>query len=64
MDMFVKLVNSANTFLWNVVLILLLCGTGIYYTFRLKFVQIREFKQGLNRYSAVSERSMRRKKEK
>ena len=47
MDMFVKLVNSANTFLWNVVLILLLCGTGIYYTFRLKFVQIREFKQGL-----------------
>ena len=46
MDMFVKLVNSANTFLWNVVLILLLCGTGIYYTFRLKFVQIREFKQG------------------
>ena len=28
-------------------LILLLCGTGIYYTFRLKFVQIREFKQGL-----------------
>ena len=45
--MFVKLVNSANTFLWNVVLILLLCGTGIYYTFRLKFVQIREFKQGL-----------------
>ena len=43
MDMFVKLVNSANTFLWNVVLILLLFGTGIYYTFRLKFVQIREF---------------------
>ena len=47
MDMFVKLVNSANTFLWNVILILLLCGTGIYYTLRLKFVQIREFKQGL-----------------
>ena len=34
-------------FLWNVILILLLCGTGIYYTLRLKFVQIREFKQGL-----------------
>ena len=64
MDMFVKLVNSANTFLWNVVLILLLCGTGIYYTFRLKFVQIREFKQGLKQVSAVSERSMRKKKEK
>ena len=47
MDMFVKMVNSANTFLWNVILILLLCGTGIYYTLRLKFVQIREFKQGL-----------------
>ncbi len=47
MDMFVKMVNSANTFLWNVVLILLLCGTGVYYTFRLKFVQIREFTQGL-----------------
>ena len=47
MDMFVKMVNSANTFLWNVILILLLCGTGVYYTFRLKFVQIREFTQGL-----------------
>ena len=46
MDMFVKMVNSANTFLWNVILILLLCGTGIYYTLRLKFIQIREFKQG------------------
>ena len=31
----------------DVVLIVLLCGTGIYYTIRLKFVQVRKFKEGL-----------------
>lgn len=47
MDMFVKLVNSANTFLWNVVLILLLCGTRYLLHIPSEIVQIREFKQGL-----------------
>ena len=35
--------NTANNFLWNTILIVLLCGTGIYYTIRLKFIQVRKF---------------------
>ena len=38
------LVQDINGILWNYILIFLLCGTGIYYTFRLKFVQVRLFK--------------------
>lgn len=38
--------KGANDILWNVVLIFLLCGTGIYYTIRLKFVQVRKFGEG------------------
>lgn len=39
-------IKQANGFLWNVVLILVLCGTGVYFTIRLKFIQIRKFAQG------------------
>ena len=42
-----ELVKELNGYLWNVILIFLLCGTGIYYTFRLKFIQVRRFGQGL-----------------
>lgn len=38
--------EKANGLLWNSVLLFLLCGTGIYYTFRLKFIQVRKFKEG------------------
>lgn len=41
-----ELVKSLNGYLWNVILIVLLCGTGIYYTFRLKFIQVRRFTEG------------------
>ncbi len=41
-----ELVQSLNGYLWNVILIVLLCGTGIYYTFRLKFIQVRRFAEG------------------
>lgn len=34
---------AINDILWSSVLILLLCGTGIYFTIRLKFIQIRKF---------------------
>ena len=37
------LVASINGVLWGPVLLILLCGTGIYYTFRLKFIQVRKF---------------------
>jgi len=46
METLLNMVDSANDVLWNVVLILVLCGTGIYYTFRLKFIQVRKFAEG------------------
>ena len=41
-----SLVQSLNNVLWSYVLIILLCGTGILYTFRLKFIQVRKFGEG------------------
>ncbi|MCD2492987.1 sodium:alanine symporter family protein [Lacrimispora sp. NSJ-141] len=40
------IVDKANDFLWNVLLILILCGTGVFFTIRLKFIQIRKFGEG------------------
>ena len=36
-------VQSINSVMWGPILITLLCGTGILYTFRLKFIQVRKF---------------------
>ena len=47
MELLNEVMTKASDYLWNVVLIVLLCGTGIYYTIRLKFVQVRKFKEGL-----------------
>ncbi len=38
-----EMVQAINGVLWGPVLLILLCGTGIYYTFRLKFIQVRKF---------------------
>ena len=38
-----QLVNVVNGFLWDQLLIFLLCGTGVYYTVRLGFIQVRKF---------------------
>ena len=43
MDWITEIVNWVNSFLWDFLLLFLLCGTGIYFTIRLKFVQIRKF---------------------
>jgi AGCS family alanine or glycine:cation symporter len=44
MDQLTGLVTRANSFLWGLYcLIPLLCGTGLYFTLRLKFVQVRKF---------------------
>ena len=40
MEAVTQIVSQASDFLWNVILIILLCGTGIY------FIQIRKFKEG------------------
>ena len=41
-----EMVQSVNSFMWGILLIVLLCGTGIYYTIRLRFIQIRKFGEG------------------
>lgn len=38
-----NIVTSVNSFLWDFALLFLLCGTGIYFTIRLKFIQVRKF---------------------
>ena len=43
MDALLEVVSKGNDFLWSFLLILLLCGTGVYYTVRLKFIQVRKF---------------------
>ena len=47
MEAVTEVVSKASDYLWNVILIILLCGTGIYFTIRLKFIQIRKFGEGV-----------------
>jgi len=42
-------VSAVNDILWNELLLIVLVGTGIWYTFNLGFVQVRGFKEGLRR---------------
>ena len=44
MDALLEVVSKGNDFLWSFLLILLLCGTGVYYTVRLKFIQVRKIR--------------------
>ena len=46
---FLSAVQTVNEYLSNYVLVFLLLGVGIWYTFKTKFVQIRCFKEGWNR---------------
>ena len=43
MDFLLQLVKQLNLYLWDYLLLFLLCGTGIYFTLRLRFVQVRKF---------------------
>ena len=49
MDVVSNIVAKVNSILWDYLLIIMLCGSGIYFTLRLKFVQIAKFKDGWNR---------------
>jgi len=42
-------VQMINKVLWDYALLFLLCGTGIWFTIRLRFVQVRRFKDGWNK---------------
>ena len=44
-----SVVEHVNTFLWDYALLVLLLGTGIIYTFSLKFIQVRKFGTGLKK---------------
>lgn len=41
-----ELVKAINGWMWGFGLLLILCGTGIYFTIRLKFIQVRKFGEG------------------
>lgn len=49
MDFLHQIVTAVNTVLWNYLLLFVLVGTGVYFTLRLKFVQIRRFNLGLKK---------------
>ena len=43
MEWLSQFVDAVNSVLWGWLLLFLLCGTGIYYTVRLRFIQVRKF---------------------
>lgn len=50
MEVFTSIVSTINGILWDKnILLVLLVGTGIWYTFQLKFIQIRGFGEGFRR---------------
>ena len=49
MTQLVEYVDSISNFLFNTVLLFLLCGTGIYFSIRLKGAQFKEFGSALKR---------------
>ncbi len=42
-----NVIKAVNEWMWGIGLLIILCGTGIYFTFRLKFIQVRKFGEGL-----------------
>ncbi|WP_454052242.1 alanine/glycine:cation symporter family protein [Clostridium sp. Marseille-Q7071] len=49
MDFLIEIVKRINDVLLNYILLVLLCGTGIFLTFKLKFIQVRKFGEGFRR---------------
>ena len=47
MNLISNIVDAVNTVLWDYALLFLLVGTGIFYTFQLKFIQVRKFGKGM-----------------
>ncbi|MBC2856890.1 MAG: sodium:alanine symporter family protein [Cetobacterium sp.] len=44
-----QIVSAVNEILWGSLMIGLLLGTGIYFTFKLNFIQVRKFKEGIKK---------------
>lgn len=50
MEVLTKIVSTINGILWDKnILLVLLVGTGVWYTFQLKFIQVRGFGEGFRR---------------
>ena len=49
MEIIEQIVGAVNTVLWDYALLFLLVATGIYFTIRLRFVQVRKFGEGMRR---------------
>ena len=49
MDYLIEIVKQINNVLLNYILLVLLCGTGIFFTFKLQFIQVRKFGEGFRR---------------
>ena len=47
MNFVANVVDAVNTVLWDYALLFLLVGTGVFYTFQLKFIQVRKFGKGM-----------------
>ena len=49
MDKLLAIVNTINNYLSDYVLLILLVGTGLFFTIKTRFVQVRCFKEGMRR---------------
>ena len=47
MNIVSSVVDFVNKVLWDYALLILLVGTGVFYTFQLKFIQVRKFGKGM-----------------
>lgn len=47
MELITSIVAVVNKVLWDYALLFLLVGTGVFYTFQLKFIQVRKFGKGM-----------------
>ncbi len=55
MECISQIVDAVNSVLWGWLLLFLLCGTGIYYTIRLRFIQVRKLPHAFGRlFSNIS----------
>ena len=62
MDALLKLVQTVNGYLTDYVLIFLLVATGLFFTIKTKFVQVRCFGEGMRKVFGIY-KNKRRKKE-
>ena len=49
MEFVSQIVDAVNSVLWGWLLLFLLCGTGLFYTIRLRFIQLRRFPHAFRR---------------